>query len=476
MSKILYFRLGIFIIIDGLPIIAFQWSTLVLPELLQKSFSITDKTLVSYYASLFYVSYFCGLFLSCFIWPFVVRKMSKRKCVLFSTFMYGIMTMLSGWGSDISFMLIFRFITGMFLNVNSIGKDLLFEFAKGNVRQLGLSLDSAIDVTMNLAGPLLGLLIYHATDCDVQMTLIYIGSLFIIFGLIFFVSFFVIAYHEETHKPINSKDEEQIKMIETQNGREEDFQPMVYKNGKSKIKTRSTKKVIYWCLHHKALRNPILIYAISIAVTNCDLLLTVVFLETSWKDKGMGISEGRLSFVFALSVIPACIILLISPKYCPSKIGYLTFMRFFIATFGIGVFFTPFLRDLIDLIPAENPEIFRYLVYLLVLVKNCSNGRLYAPFIHFHLNNKSNKYIRTLINTISFMAATLFIIILVHSVVPLLSILLFDPKFTQYAPYNKYPLFLILVGLQVLCSWLVEDSQVGETLQLNTEILNSPTF
>ena len=465
MSSILYTRLAIQIVLNGLPIIAFQWSTMIIPEVLEKSFGITDKTRVSFYASLFYVSYFCGIFLSCFIWPFVVQKVSKRRCILFSTLMYGIMTMISGWGSDINFMLTCRFITGLFLNVNSIGKDLLFEFAKGDIRQIGLSFDSAIALTMNLAGPFFGMLIYHQTGCDLQLTLIYIGSIFIVVGAIFVIFFFLIPYREK-HR--NSFSLEEAKRREEENfEKEENLSIMENKKGKMRLRTRSTREVIYYCVQHKSLRNPILIYGISLAVTNCDLLLTVVFLETSWADNGLGISATSLSLLCALSVIPACILLLVSPSFCPSKIDYSTFMRFFIVSFGVGVMFTPLLRDLI---PEKNHESFRYLVYLVVLLKNCSNGRLYAPFIHFHLNSKSNRYIRTLINTINFVIATLFTIILVNTVVPLLSIMLFDPRFTQYAPYNKYPLFLILVVLQGVCVFLVQEKQNGQVLESVTEI------
>ena len=462
MSWILYSRLGIHMLMNGAPILAYQWSTIILPELLKEHFGIDDMKTVSFYASLFYVSYFCGIFLSCFIWPFVVKYVSKRRCLLFSTMMYGIMTLISSYGKSLSFLLICRFITGIFLNENSVGKDLLFEFAKGKFRQIGLSFDSAIALAMNLAGPFIGILIYRSTGDSIQWSLIVIACIYFLISFIFVIFFFFVPYNEK-HR--NSFKPEEASCRESE--AEENKLLIKDKRGKMRIKTRSTKEVLYWCLHHPTLRNPILIYSISLAVTNTDLLMTVILLETSWNESGYGIDPRTLSILCAISVIPACLILFFSPSICPSKIDYSSFMRIFIILFSFGVFLTPLLRDII---PVENHYNFRCMIYLVVFLKNCTNGRLFAPFIHFHLNDKSNRYIRTLINTVNFVCATLFNIILLNLIVPLLSITLYDERFTKYAPYNRYPLFLLLVILQVGCVFLLEEQQNDQVLESVTEI------
>lgn len=440
MQFVLYSRLILHTILNGIPYLSYQWSTIVIQEVLTKNFGVTDQTRMSFYASLFYVSYFCGLFMSCFIWPFVVHYVSKRRCVLFSNVMFGVLTMCSGIGNSLTVFLLCRFLTGMCLNVNSIGKDLLFEFCKGNLRQVGLSFDSAMGLAMNLSGPVIGMLIYHACDSDLQLTLIWVGSVFLFAAFFFLVLFFIVPYREK-HRNSFSPEEEKARELSHRAQVEEGQPLMTEKKGVMQIQTRSTKEVIYWCIHYKSLRNPILVYGISLAVTNADLLLTVIFVETSWADHGLGVSPRMLSLIFTISVVPACLILVFSPSFCPSKIDYSTFMRVFIVTFGFAVLLTPMLRDII---PDERHEEFKWMVYLIVIIKNCSNGKLYAPFIHFHLNSKCNRYIRTLINTINFMFATLVTIVLVNAVVPLLSIMMFDPRFTQYAPYNKYFCFVFL--------------------------------
>lgn len=462
-NKLLFCRLGVHTILNGIPILVFQWSTIVLPELLRVNFGITDPSLFSFYASLFYVSYFSGILISCFIWPFVVQRVNKRRCLLFSTLMYGMLTMISGYGSNITFFLSCRFATGMFLNVNTIGKDLLFEFAAENYRQIGLSLDSAITLTMNLAGPFIGMTIYHSTQGDLPMTMIYIGLIYIVVGTVFFITFFLFPYKFQARNSFDMSNNDLNKL----NCEEENAPILDRARAYSQIQTKSTKKVILTCIHQKALRNPMLIYGLSVAVANCDQLLTVIFLETSWKEKGLGIEAQNLSVLYALSIIPACILLLSSPSFCPSKVDYSTFMRTFMMTFGFGMFFTPFLRDLI---PEKNHEHFTYLVFMVVLIKNCSNARIYAPFIHFHLNKRANRYIRTLINSINFIISTLLNIILVNLIVPLFSVLLYNPRFTQYEPYNKYPLFSILIIIQVGCMLLVEERQNDEILEPVTEI------
>lgn len=466
MPFVLYSRLAIHTVLNGIPCLSYQWTTIILPELLRDSFGVTDKTLVSFYASLFYVSYFCGILLSCFIWPFVVVHVSKRRCVVFSTIMYGVITMCSGLGNSLTVLLLCRFFTGLFLNVNSIGKDLLFEFTKGSLRQVGLSLDSAIALVMNLAGPFIGLAIYHATGNDLQTSLLWIGSIYLVSAAVFIVFFFFVPYKEK-HR--NSFDPEEVQRLEEARlSRQSENAPLMQeKKGKLQLVTRSPKEVIYWAIHYAPLRNPILVYGISLAVTNCDLLLTVIFLEAAWTDGGMGIAAGDLSVFFALSVIPAVAILVTTPSFCPSKISYSAFMRIFMSVFGLGVLFTPLLRDLI---PSAHHESLKNLAYIIVMLKNCSNGRLYAPFIHFHLNSKVNRYIRTLINTVNFVVATALTIVLVNLVVPLESVLLCHPTFAAYRPYNKYPLFLVLVALQVFVLTLVEEDQNDQVLESVTEI------
>lgn len=465
MPFVLYSRLAIHTLLNGIPCLAYQWTTIVLPELLRNSFAITDKTMVSLYASLFYVSYFCGILLSCFIWPFVVKRVSKRRCLLFSTVMFGVLTMCSGIGNNLTVLLVCRFLTGMFLNVNSIGKDLLFEFTKGNLRQVGLSFDSAVALVMNLGGPLFGLTIYHATGDNLQESLIWVGSVYLVAAFFFVIFFFLVPYSEKHRNSFNV--DEAIKREREMLKDTEKAPLMQEKKGKMQIVTRSGREVIYWAIHYKPLRNPILVYGISLAVTNCDLLLTVIFLETAWTDGGMGIDAGSLSLLFALSVIPAVIILLVTPSFCPSKISYSAFMRTFMSLFGIGVFLTPLVRDLI---PERHHNTLKTIAYGIVMIKNCSNGRLYAPFIHFHLNSKCNRYIRTLINTINFIVATVLTILLVNLVVPLLSIMMFDERFKQFEPYNKYPLFFVLVALQLVSLALIQDNQNDQVLESVTEL------
>lgn len=470
----LYSRLFIHTLMNGIPQLVFQWSIIILPEILRDHFGVQDNLMISFYASMFYMSYFCGNILSCFVWPVLVNYVSKRRCILSGFVMYGVITMISSTGKSIMFLVVCRFFTGIFLNENSIGKDLLFEFCKGNYRQIGLSLDSAWSLTLGFGGPLIGLMLYRLSGNNLSLSLIYIGSIYLFFGAIFFILFFLVPYKAKRrnsfkHNIKSLEDVETEKMTENKTqpkkkdkNEEENLLLLPDTTKKDRIKTRSTKEVIYNCIHLKTLRNPILIYAFSISITATDLLLTVILLETAWKDQGYGLSPGSLSRLWAMTVVPAVIIILVSPKYCPSRISYSTFVRVFILTFAFGVLFTPLLRDLI---PEKHRETFTPLIYLVIFLKNCSCGRLYAPFIHFQINNRSNRYIRTLINTINFIVVTALTILLVNLIVPMLSVMLFSPIFTRFAPFNKYPLFLILAFMQLCLVFLIEDEQKGEVLE-----------
>lgn len=68
-----------------------------------------------------------------------------------------------------------------------------------------------------------------------------------------------------------------------------------------------------------------------------------------------------MTYIAFFSYVPSLIILMGSPFIVPSKIGYKTFMSIIIFMFGLGIFLTPFYRDLIT---KDNYNFVKKFIYI----------------------------------------------------------------------------------------------------------------
>lgn len=446
---ILGFRIFAFAYQNFLPIITVQWSSIILPDILRYNLKVEDEASFSLIASYFFISYFLGIILGCFLWPTLVKFFSKRSCILVSIIIIGIANMLSGRGEKVTFISICRFIAGISLNIHTVGKDFLFEFAEDKHRQFILSIDSCFVLLAHLAGPFIGMQIYYANDRNFEVSCLWISAIFFFGAFIFFIAFFLIPYtpidHMDDHSSQRNLDDDEQNPLNN-----------IDQNSTAQIEVMSARDVLRECVNNPDIRNTMAVFALSTACTNCDLVLSIIFLQTPWENQGLSISPKVLSQVSLLSYLPAVAILIYSPKICPKKIPYADYIRTFAGIFALSVIITPLFRDIL---PSKYHADFNILIYINQMVKYCTNSHIVSPFIHYKINKRANKHIRTVINSINFVISTTAVVIIMNLIVPLLSVTLYSHTFVELRPFNKYFTFLAVTLLQASCLILMPSSK-----------------
>jgi MFS family permease len=459
MKRLLAFRMFVFAFQNFIPIMTCQWSSIILPDILRYNLKIVDESTFSLIANYFYISYFIGIILGCFIWPYLVQFISKRNCILISTFMIGVANIASGYGQDVTHICACRFVAGCFLNIHTVGKDFLFDFVPEEHRQFTLSLDSCFGLMGHLGGPFIGMHIYYLNDRDFKATCFWIGVIFFFGVLLFLIAFYIIEYtgyhHGEGLKKDTNRIEEERVRLRNSEGEEQGM-----------IEVTSTLDVFKVCANNLDIRNSIIVFGITTAASNCDLVLSVIYLQTPWADQGLSISPVVLSNISLLSFLPALSILLYSPKICPSRIPYLSYIRIFVFVFALAVLVTPLFRDIL---PEANHADFNILVYLNQIMKYCTNCHIVAPFIHYTINRRANRHIRTTINSINFVISTTLVVVFMNLIVPLLSVSLYSPQFQNLKPFNKYFTFVMVAGIQLSCFYLIGKQNKGESLDRSNQ-------
>lgn len=433
-------RLATFGFLNFLPMLTTQWSTIVLPEIIQTNLHVMDKTQLSFIAGYFYISFFYGRLLGTFVWPIMVKVVSKKICLLISILIMGVANACSGIGMHMLTICFCRFIAGIALNIHTVGKDFLFEFCDENYRQLGLSIDSSFSLLGGLAGPFIGHYLYYRFDKNFETTCLAIAFLFFI-GFILFFHVFFISYTPPLN--VSHTDEEMTKML-GHHGQQ--------------IESTDVKSVIRKCYQDPSIRGLILMYGISVAATECDLILSVLYLQVDWKNYGLGIDSYVLSKISLLCFIPSCFLLLGSSKFVPKHIKYVNYIRYVLILFTILVFITPLLRDII---PTKSHESYNYIIYAAQSIKYTINPHVFAPYVHYLINKRANKHIRTILNSINFVVSTFIIVISMNIIIPLLSISLYSPLFADYRSYSKDLSFFIVSFLAIISLFILSHSHRG---------------
>jgi hypothetical protein len=189
------------------------------------------------------------------------------------------------------------------------------------------------------------------------------------------------------------------------------------------------------------LRNFVVVYLITNGIGTTKNVVLVFFLETSWKEGGLGVSPVSISLV-NLFVFFACLaFLLISPLYVPSRLSYMSVIRQIVVMTMATMLLMPVLRDLL---PEGTSPTSLFAIYLSYGVTAFFNQKLFSPFINFYLNDSVDKTARTSMNSISFVGSCIAATIGMSLITPFFSISMHTPAFAAWAPYNKYFVFVLM--------------------------------
>lgn len=549
------YRLITFAYVTALPSILIFWILPLLPEVIEHNLGIRDKAEISKIASFFEAVFFVGLIVGSLLWPYTLRYLSKRNALLLGMSLQGVVNALTGRMTTLSMFILFRFLTACCSNVNTIGKDFIFVFAKPQYRLYAYGVKNIFSVAAAFAGPILGYYVYEYCHHDLQKSLDFI-SMFYLVGIVLFVIVFYLDFHEgdsiendtpegatppgdqklyklvktleeinqepyggelepqpgkrpkrdsvnlrlsqedeeldEKMKLLGIQDHEQIDSPEGASPRpqlprqvssgeviESEFprrdrpinepvsdakrsvvQPqdiseselerkmqrfedslMVSKYQSLYSQDKSLWEVFKECMAEKDMRNLIIVYFITNGVYKAQVLISIFFLETAWRNGGWGLSAKTVATISVLCYIPVALAILISPSFVPKRVSYAGYTKIMISTLLVGLFLVPFSRDMIH---RDDRKTAVWVAYGIQALINISTPKMYSPFLNFIMNKSMHKDYRTSLNSITFILSNLSAAMLVLLVVPFYSISMFSPAFTQYEPWNKYFCFVFM--------------------------------
>lgn len=542
------YRILTFAYITALPSILIFWILTLLPEIIVNNLGVTDKSEVSKIAGLFEASFFIGLIVGSLIWPYALNFISKKNALLLGMVMQALMNALTGQMRTVSLFIFLRFLTACCSNVNTIGKDFIFVFAKVKYRQYAYSVKNVFSVMATFAGPILGYFIYEHYKHNLSQSIMFISVLYIIgilmFILVFYIDFpekeeeeeeefmetdvFKKGQHNLKHGSVvdseeKEEEEELLKSISSVSWEREAVQdkdrelsfevPREEKPPKrlkktsenvtdkvflEKLKTEPNEErpsdadasnfdqsqiedksqdhkmrnsdllkriqslndsliisrkgyvsktnktfweVVQMCFGDKNMRSLIIVYFLTNGVYKAQVLISIFFLETAWRENGFGLNPKTVATINVVCFLPVALFILISPTLVPTKITYAGYTKFLIFTLCLALIFVPFARDLIS---DKDRSSAIWVVYLIQAIINISTPKMYSPFLNYILNRSMDKDCRTSLNSITFILSNLSAASLVLLVVPLFSVSMYDPGFTRYAPWNKYFCFIVM--------------------------------
>ena len=445
-------RLLVFGFFSFLPNLLSYWVAVVLPEIIRTNLRVTKKSELSKIAGYFYSYFFLGLIVGSFAWPYIIRLVSKRMAVLLGLAFQGVFTLLTGMTLDLNWLFFFRFMTGFFNNINTVGKDFIFEFAKPEYRQYAFSLKSSFTMLGMWIGPLFGYYIYIYYDRSFEDSMAFLAFLYLIACVLFIVFFYLdfsplemesqikvsISLQDENidHPPnFEPEQAESVKLLESQK-----------KPGEKD--SRGIWEVITLIWRNKTLRDFVTVYLLSNGVGTTKNVLLIFYLEETWQEGGLGLAPVTISLVNVIVFVFCLAFLVLSPLVVPSKISYRGVTRDIVVMMMVTMLLMPALRDWLP----NNTE-FRWVmvIYVCYGLTSFFNPKLFSPFINFYLNDKVHKDCRTSMNSITFVGSCVAATLAMTFISPFFSRSMNDPSYVEWAPYNKYLVFVMMDVFLFVC-------------------------
>ena len=417
-----------------------HWMLSVMPQIVTKNFKITDETKKTGVASQYFISFFFGLIAGSLLWPSIVRYISKKNCILISLLGQVITNILVGSTESFLILSVWRFFFGFFHTINTIGKDFLYEFVNSNLRQIVFTLRSVAVLVSSLFGPLIGYQIYYGCNQNFQYTLACISLIIFSGACLFFFLFYLISPNSQ---PEEHHEGEEKNLIINENS---------FSSGEDMPSDRqmSLYAMIKFIYNHQDLRRIVCGFLIIFSVYSSSLVVTIFYIETSWENSGLGISDKEVSVLTILVFLPILILFLISNKLIPK---YMTIFTFFRVVIIFNIFLLTLLPALKDLLVNLETGKRTYLIYLGISLFFIFNLNLMSPFANYYMNSRIPKNGRTTFNSITFISVACLVIFMFGTIVPLFSISMFDPRFTAFEPYNQYVCFVIFDVFLILGAW-----------------------
>ena len=387
------YRIFVFCYVSLLSNLMFIWILTLIPEILARNYGITDRADRTFYAGIIFTMPMYGNILGAFVWPYVLRLVSKRSAILLSLSLQAFLNVFMGFRSEIYIFIAVRFLLGACHSMKSVGKDFIFEFSNPEHRLFVFSLKSVTKLFATFIGPFIGYYMYHWADKNFQVSCFYISIIYIV-GICCYLHAFFLNFEsleedegildeaksrqEQALLVVKEKDESNSELtglnnfgsdLSLQNDLENDTdvtsnsletpsrlgRPRFNRRQNRLKKQKGMGEVLQLILKDSYIRTMMLVdFATSVAF-KASTFVTLVFLEESWENGGLGISSQTLSALSFFSFFPAVIILLAGPSIVPKRLSLVVYIRIILVTFALALISIPLTRDAV---PDKNHEEF----------------------------------------------------------------------------------------------------------------------
>ena len=441
----------------ALPIIFGSWSSTIALELFTGYFGFSNQDAMV--ASSWYTSSFLyGIIVGCFIWPELVKHLEKRTSLLIGLLVTGASCFVMATFSQFWVVCGLRFLCGIGHNFSSVGKDFIYEFAHSPMaRQYGFSAKSALNMIALFVGPFAGYLIFRKFDGNFASCVLAIGFLYLA-GILLFIIVFYVFYN------VNKEIAAELQKVSTEHISEEEAK-IVVKENEEEVEPLSLWQVTKVSLTNRYMRSMILTYTLSNAVNKTFAGFTAIFCVLAWQDGGLGLPTELYSFISFLSFIPAVIMLFTSPLYVPKRVSFFNFIKTFLFIIIAVILLIPGFRIIFTESSIRNLGVF-FVISLIFW----GNPKQFSPFISILINNEVAPENRTSINALMVLFQNSVSAILINLMAPVFSYTVFDPRFTQFQPYNAFIPFGIIAVICGVPVFLL-TKEISERARKTSEIM-----
>lgn len=433
-------RVFVFGFITQLPILLTMWSLTVLPEILELNYGVESPGRRSIVAGYFYTSFFYGMILGSFIWPHVLNYISKRNALFIGLAVQAGLSAVMGMNDSLMYLYSIRFLCGLMHNINTVGKDFIFDFCDDTYRQYAFSFKSCFGILAGFAGPFVGYCVYMYTGKSFAKSCVIISAVYLVALVLFIIFFYIIRVDMNVSKSEINPDDEETHQL----------------NADGPKKQIGLGETIRYCMGNAKLRSYILVYLIMNGVFKTINVITVFYLEAPFGREGLGVDSMTLTYIALVSYFPCLIILLSAPSFVPNKIDYRHYIMAISVVFSLTIIMLPVFKDLLT---AENYSKYVWFVYFNQTLLYCANPKLFSPAINYLVNKAVSRRMRTAANAVTLLGSTLSSAVLLNLIAPLYSMSIEDDRLLRYAPYNKYIAFGVLALLIWVSIYLLKEKK-----------------
>ena len=435
MQVILIFKF----IIEGIVIFTINlmkhWTLLLLPAILETELKIRGIDQESY-IMINYIALFYGTMIGTWFWSLVLNKCPASISIWLSLLMVGICNYFMFLTNSFSYMIFFRFLKGISMNVQKIGKAYVHEFMDRRTRKLAFLIENISYVAGTLAGPFLGSFFYNEFNQSYSKVALLVTVLFLLLAL----GFILMNCIDKIKKPKPTAREKE---------------KLYFRDGITIVLNKTWKEVFSYCFFtNRTSKYLSFIYIVNSACFHVDLVITTSFFRLHRGDRDVYLDREQLAHSNLLGTIPSILFIIFLDRYLNDTVGRKLYIKYTIYFSFFSLAITPFLRYyLSNHCDRYLAEVFLFIFYSM---KITFSYYLYTNVFAHLMNISIYKSYRKRFNIMITFFKHGLTAILFNLLTPFFKYVLHNKEFKLIEPYNYAIIFWIIAIVQGSSIFMIE--------------------